>query len=273
MTDDIDLAIDKVLLFRLERMDDGVIWIRLCREGGDDKVIYLNSSSAIDASVEDDRVEPWWSTDAGRFLDAKPVAWRTAVKEAIDFIANEYRDPRYDLEGELLPQEARCIHANLVNALAQSDAVETDGSREHGSVNEALALTAKRANKKLGFLKAAAARSALAQSDVEPVAWREALEPFVKAANHLEKCRDDRPLWAALDAGWAQREKVTLTVGDLRRARALYTAPPRLNASAGLIEAAEMAEKESLGWTTNGMIVLQEFARKLRARATDRSWK
>jgi hypothetical protein len=173
--------------------------------------------------------KPWWSTDAGRFLDAKPVAWRTAVKEAIDFIANEYCDPRYNLEGELLPQEARCIHANLVNALAQSDA--------------------------------------------EPVAWREALEPFVKAANHLEKCRDDRPLWAALDAGWAQREKVSLTVGDLRRARALYATPPRPDASAGLIEAAEMAEKEAGAWGGSAPDALHLLAKDLRARADDRNEK
>jgi hypothetical protein len=67
---------------------------------------------------------------------------------------------------------------------------------------------------------AAAIRDALAQSDAEPVAWREALEPFAKAADHLERCRDDRPLWAALETGWAQREAIPLTVGDLRRARA-----------------------------------------------------
>jgi hypothetical protein len=52
-------------------------------------------------------------------------------------------------------------------------------------------------------------------------AWEQTvLEPFAKAADKLEKCRDDRPLWAALDAGWAQREAIPLTVGDLRRARA-----------------------------------------------------
>lgn len=52
------------------------------------------------------------------------------------------------------------------------------------------------------------------------IAAMEALAPFADAANHMEKCRDDRPLWIALNTGWAQREHVPLTVGDLRRARA-----------------------------------------------------
>ena len=46
------------------------------------------------------------------------------------------------------------------------------------------------------------------------------LEPFASAANAMEKVNDGRPLVPALWAGWSQREKTPLTVGDCRRARA-----------------------------------------------------
>jgi hypothetical protein len=47
-----------------------------------------------------------------------------------------------------------------------------------------------------------------------------ALEPFASASNAMEKVNDGRPLVLALWAGWSQREKTPLTVGDCRRARA-----------------------------------------------------
>lgn len=52
-----------------------------------------------------------------------------------------------------------------------------------------------------------------------------ALAPFAAAADHMEKCRDDRPLWAAIMTGWSQRDQVPLTVGDLRRARTALSTP------------------------------------------------
>jgi hypothetical protein len=54
--------------------------------------------------------------------------------------------------------------------------------------------------------------------DARIEALEQALRPFAAAADHLAKCRDDRPLWAALDAGFAQRGQMPLTVGDVRRA-------------------------------------------------------
>lgn len=116
-----------------------------------------------------------------------------------------------------------------------------------------------------------------AQSGAEPVACvREVLEPFARAADRLEKCRDDRPLWAALDAGWAQREAIHLTVGDLRRVRALYTAPPRPDVSAGLIEAACLLDKRADEYVNANKPIEQGYrmaARFLRVRAADRSAK
>jgi hypothetical protein len=96
--------------------------------------------------------------------------------------------------------------------------------------------------------------AALARSDAEPVAIGE-LEALINSEDD-EKCvilpngqvvRESHPEWEDF-------------------------APPRPDASAGLIEAADMAEKEAPGWTiNNGVVALQQFARKLRFSAAAKS--
>jgi hypothetical protein len=99
--------------------------------------------------------------------------------------------------------------------------------------------------------------AALAQSDAEPV------QAFAKAVLHGD---DEHKAWLLEAAG------AFIAGNPLPAPRGKGAAPPRPDASAGLIEAAEMAEKEAPGWSiSDGMIVLQQFARKLRARAAAKS--
>ena len=62
--------------------------------------------------------------------------------------------------------------------------------------------------------KLAAANARIASLEKSMTVLREALEPFVKSAPRYDKCADHRPLMYS----WTDGE--TLTVGDLRKARA-----------------------------------------------------
>ena len=62
--------------------------------------------------------------------------------------------------------------------------------------------------------KLAAANARIASLEKSVTVLREALEPFVKSAPRYDKCADHRPLMYS----WTDGE--TLTVGDLRKARA-----------------------------------------------------
>jgi hypothetical protein len=115
--------------------------------------------------------------------------------------------------------------------------------------------------------------AALAQSDAEPVAWQ---------------YRVKQGGWGGWHDAVPSREEAELCVELGRKAsgghlddyeiRPLYAAPPRPDASAGLIEAAEWHEQEALRfaaspYTSDKMrgMMHKEDARKLRARAADRN--
>lgn len=112
-----------------------------------------------------------------------------------------------------------------------------------------------------------------AQSDAEPVAWQ---------------YRVKQGGWGGWHDAVPSREEAELCVELGRKAsgghlddyeiRPLYAAPPRPDASAGLIEAAEWHEQEALRfaaspYTSDKMrgMMHKEDARKLRARAADRN--
>lgn len=97
------------------------------------------------------------------------------------------------------------------------------------------------------------------QSDAEPVAWRLYFKPGslgLAAITELRELADEHQSW-----GW--------------KVEPLYAAPPRPDASAGLIEAADLAEEYARLCYHNKdeQIHLEKFARHLRARAADRSTK
>jgi hypothetical protein len=73
----------------------------------------INTSPGPNAGKSIDPTKPG-PDDALAQSDAEPVAWREIIKEAIDFIANEHRDPAYEHKGEWLPPKAKKIHAALV---------------------------------------------------------------------------------------------------------------------------------------------------------------
>jgi hypothetical protein len=95
--------------------------------------------------------------------------------------------------------------------------------------------------------------AALAQSDAEPVAWR--IQDY--RAGLIFLC------------GTREQAREEADVGSL--VQPLYTAPPRPDASVGLIEAAEMAERNADEDGGYGPNALRYLAKVLRARAADRS--
>jgi hypothetical protein len=102
-------------------------------------------------------------------------------------------------------------------------------------------------------------RAHAAQSDAGPVAWR------VKVYGDS---------WVLCYT----REEAFTEARNGNRIEPLYTAPPRPDASAGLIEAAKIAEEWDSGWgeDRNTRVARQtaiEIAEAIRARAADRSTK
>lgn len=49
-----DVVINDVSMFRMERMDDGLFWIRCYRDGKPDVVFYLSARGKITGRVEYD---------------------------------------------------------------------------------------------------------------------------------------------------------------------------------------------------------------------------
>jgi hypothetical protein len=133
-------------------------------------------------------------------------------------------------------------------------------------------------------------RAALAQSDAEPVAWRPDADmraeldrsELVARALLKEIMKQIDYIESEGHIEWHKRITVhgELYLPDLSAAAlaALYAAPPRPDASAGLIEAAELAEQwdRTLEPYRDAKVAREtamEIAKALRARAADRSWK